>query len=108
MCSASQEWAKREHPSRHSNCINLNVLIEHPPAATRRHHIPLWLRILGLCVLVALAAGIVLLAVNWPFSQEAMTRALQEATSRPVRIGRFHSLYFPPGCMAENIQVLHN
>jgi hypothetical protein len=84
------------------------VLIERPPAATRRHHIPVWLRVLGICVLVVLALGIVLLALHWPFSQEAMTRALQEATSRPVRIGKFHSSYFPPGCMAENIQVLHN
>jgi hypothetical protein len=84
------------------------VLIERPPAATRHLHIPLWLRIVGIGVLVAVATAIAVLAAKWPFTQDAMTRALQEATSRPVRIGRFHQSYFPPGCMAEDIRVLHN
>ena len=49
-----------------------------------------------------------MLATHWPFSRDAMTRALEEATSRPVEIGSFRSSYFPPGCMAENVRVLHN
>src|SRR4051794_19295847 len=85
-----------------------SVLIERPPAATRHRHVPLWMRITGIAVLVALAVVIFLLATNWPFSQDAMTRAIQEATSRPVRIGKFHQSYFPPGCMAEDVSVLHN
>src|SRR4051794_25048996 len=88
--------------------MSLGVLIERPPAATHRHHAPRWLRIVGVLVLGVLAVGVVLLATNWPFTQDAITRALQEATARPVRIGNFHKSYFPPGCMAEDIQVLHN
>jgi hypothetical protein len=84
------------------------VLIERAPAPTHRHHLPQWLRILGICVLVILVGGIVVLATHWPFSRDAMTRALEEATSRPVEIGSFRSSYFPPGCMAENVRVLHN
>ena len=84
------------------------MLIERPPATTHRHHIPLWLRIVGLCVLAALTVAIVLLATHWPFTKDAMTRALQAATSRPVRIGAFHKSYFPPGCLAEDVRILHN
>jgi hypothetical protein len=85
------------------------MLIERPPAATHHHHhIPRWLRIVGICFFGIIIASIVVLATHWPFSREAMTRALEEATSRPVEIGAFHQSYFPPGCMAENVRVLHN
>ena len=77
--------------------IRVGVLVERPPVATPgRHHLPVWLRIVGLCILAVIAVGVVLLAAKWPFTQDAMTRALQEATSRPVRIGKFHQSYFPP------------
>src|SRR5689334_10492818 len=62
----------------------------------------------GLCVLGAVVAGIVVLATHWPFSRDQITKALEEATSRPVEIGAVRQSYFPPGCMAENIRVLHN
>jgi hypothetical protein len=86
------------------------VLIERPPAATARHprRIPRWLRIVGLCVAAVPIVGIVILATHWPFSEDAMRRAIREATSRPVEIGAFHTSYFPPGCLAENVRVLHN
>jgi hypothetical protein len=87
------------------------VLIERPPATATHgygRHVPKWLRIVGICVFGAITAAIAVLATHWPFSQDAMTRALEEATSRPVEIGAFHQSYFPPGCMAENIRVLHN
>jgi hypothetical protein len=73
---------------------------------TGRHHVPLWLKIIAGCIVGLVAAGIVVLATHWPFSRDAMTRALQEATSRPVEIGGFSQSYFPPGCVAENVRVL--
>lgn len=79
-----------------------------PAAATRRRKIPRALRWTGFGLASLIIAGIVLLATHWPFSREAMTRAIQEATSRPVQIGAFRQSYFPPGCLAENIRVLHN
>jgi hypothetical protein len=82
------------------------MLIERPPAVRRhKHHIPRWPRILGFCIFGLIVLGIVVLATHWPFSREAVTRALEAATGRPVEIGAFHSSYFPPGCMAENIRV---
>jgi hypothetical protein len=83
------------------------VLIESATASKRhKHHIPRWVRIVGLCFFALLALSIVLLATHWPFSRDAMKKALQEATGRPVEIGAFHQSYLPPGCMAENIRVL--
>lgn len=52
--------------------------------------------------------GIVILRAKWPFTRREITNALQHATSRPVQIGAFRETYFPPGCVAENIRVLHN
>jgi hypothetical protein len=69
--------------------------------------VPRWRWILGLGVLAALIVGIVILATKWPFTRDAIARAIREATARPVEIGAFRSSYFPPGCVAENVRVLH-
>src|SRR6188474_893715 len=95
-----------ENSNRPLNCSTASVLIEHPPATAGNRRTPKWVWIVGLCFVVALTLGIVILATHWPFSRDAITRALQEATSRPVRIGGFRSTYFPPGCIAENVRVL--
>jgi hypothetical protein len=71
----------------------------------QRHRVA---RIVGLGLVASLTIGIVILAAKWPFTRDAITRALQKATSRPVQIGAFRQTYFPPGCVAENIRVLHN
>ncbi len=86
------------------------MLIERPGPAVRssRRKIPRALRWFGAGLALLIIAGIVLLATHWPFSRDAMTRAIQEATSRPVRIGAFRQSYFPPGCLAEDVRVLHN
>src|SRR5690349_15992748 len=59
-------------------------------------------------VLLAVAAGVgvlvVLLAVNWPFTRQAITRQLEDASGTRVEIGGFRSTYFPyPGCVADNV-----
>ena len=63
-----------------------------------------WLFV-GLIVLGAIiGAAAVLLAVKWPFTQERVTKRLQDATATTVRIGSFHAQYFPhPGCIARDV-----
>ena len=83
------------------------MLIERAPAA--RHSIgPKWLWISGIVTLAAVLAGIGVLATHWPFTRENLTRALESATGRPVQIGTFTPSYFPPGCTAGQVRVLHN
>ncbi len=50
---------------------------------------------------------VVLLAWNWPFTQQAVTKALQDRFARTVQIRRFRKTYFPPGCVAEGVSFLH-
>lgn len=85
------------------------MLMERPHAAAAvSRRVPRWLWLSGLCVLVAVTLGIVILATHWPFSREAISSALEHATSRPVRIGDFRTTWFPPGCVAENVRIVHN
>lgn len=59
----------------------------------------------GLIVLGAIiVAAAILLAVKWPFTQERVTKRLQDATATTVRMGSFHAQYFPhPGCIARDV-----
>ena len=58
-------------------------------------------------VTAGVAVGAVLLAMNWPFTQTAVTKALEDRFARDVKIQNFRSTYFPPGCVAEGIEFLH-
>jgi hypothetical protein len=50
---------------------------------------------------------LVVIALNWPFTQQAVIDALQERSLRSVTIGHFYRTYFPPGCVAEDVRFLH-
>ncbi len=63
-----------------------------------------WLPVL-LAAAAAIYAGII--ALNWPFTEQALIDALQERSLRTVTIGQFKRTYFPPGCTAEDIRFLH-
>lgn len=56
-----------------------------------------------------LAAGVyaTIIALNWPFEKQAIIEVLQERSARQITIGKFYKTYFPPGCVAENINFLH-
>ena len=59
---------------------------------------------------VAIAAVMVYIAVvamNWPFTQQAVINLLQQRSLRAVTVGRFYRTYFPPGCIAEDVRFLH-
>jgi len=51
--------------------------------------------------------GAILLTLNWPFTEAAINKTLQDRFARDVRIGKFRVTYFPPGCVAEGIDFLH-
>lgn len=78
------------------------------PRATNRHKVPKWLWLTGAVVFTGIAAGVVVLATHWPFTQAAITEALEEASGRRVQIRTFSNSYFPPGCTAEGIRFLRH
>jgi len=58
--------------------------------------------LIAVCAVAGILIG--LLAANWPFSREAITKKLERASSAQVQIRGFHTTYFPyPGCVAENV-----
>ena len=68
-----------------------------------------------LIVRVALAAvviflgAVVVLALRWPFSQQAVLKELETASQSRVDVGAFHGTYFPrPGCILEHVTFQHN
>jgi hypothetical protein len=66
----------------------------------------LWLLIGSSLVLIA-GFALIALAWNWPFTQKAVTKALQDRFARTVQIRSFRKTYFPPGCVAEGVSFLH-
>jgi AsmA-like C-terminal region len=57
-------------------------------------------------VFMGTAAAAILLTVNWPFTETAIAKTLQNRFARDVRIGKFRVTYFPPGCVAEEVDFL--
>jgi AsmA-like C-terminal region len=66
-----------------------------------------WILISAAVLAVAVASGAIVLALNWPFTQAAVTKALADRFARNVKISKFRITYFPPGCVAEGIEFLH-
>ena len=72
-----------------------------------RNGVRRWILVSAAVLVVAVAVGAILLALNWPFTQTAVTKALEDRFARDVKIHKFRSTYFPPGCVAEGIEFLH-
>jgi hypothetical protein len=70
--------------------------------------LPRWIKIGGLVAVVAIAGGVVLLLIRWPFKQEIIVKALQERFSSTVELKTFHWTYFPPGCVADGLTFRRN
>jgi len=67
----------------------------------------LWVIAVAAFVLLGLSAFAFLLR-DWPFTEEAVVKSLEEASSSKVQIGSFHTSYFPrPGCVAQNVVFRH-
>jgi hypothetical protein len=67
-----------------------------------------WLWTLGAVLFGVIAVAIVLLATHWPFTEKAITQALEASSGRPVQIRTFSKTYFPPGCIVEGIRFLRH
>ncbi len=75
--------------------------------STSRGVLRRWIFVSAALAGVGVASGAILLALNWPFTQTALTKALEDRFARDVKIREFRSTYFPPGCVAEGIEFLH-
>src|ERR1039458_3176291 len=84
------------------------MLIEQSPVVRRRSRLPKWLWVIGALFLGVIALATVLLATHWPFTETAVTQALEAASGRDVRIRTFSQTYFPPGCIAGGISFLRH
>jgi hypothetical protein len=49
----------------------------------------------------------VLPASAWPFSKNSVLRDLAEATDSSVTAARYHTTYFPPGCILVGVEFRH-
>jgi hypothetical protein len=66
-----------------------------------------WWLIIGASLIVIAGIVLIVLAWNWPFTQQAVTKALQDRFARTVQIRGFRKTYFPPGCVAEGVSLQH-
>src|SRR5579871_6008179 len=63
--------------------------------------------IILICLAGCACVLLVVLAVMWPFTRNAMIKRLEQASSAKVQMRGFHSTYFPyPGCVAEEVVFL--
>src|ERR1017187_8775375 len=66
-----------------------------------------WWLMIGASLIGIAAIVVIVLACKWPFTQKAVTKALQDRFARTVQIRSFRKTYFPPGCVAEGVSFLH-
>jgi hypothetical protein len=64
----------------------------------------LWLPVL---LIAGAIVYIAVIAMNWPFREQAVINVLEQRSLRTVTVGRFYRTYFPPGCTAEDVRFLH-
>ena len=66
-----------------------------------------WIFLSAALAAAGVASCAIVLSLNWPFTQTAVTKTLEDRFARDVKIRKFRSTYFPPGCVAEGIEFLH-
>lgn len=66
-----------------------------------------WWLIIGASLIVVAAIVAIVLACKWPYTQQAVTTALQDRFAPTVQIRSFRKTYFPPGCVAEGVSFQH-
>jgi hypothetical protein len=78
-----------------------------PAKGSTNHAVSRWFLIGAAVVAGGLALAGILLALNWPFTEAAVTKTLEDRFARQVKIHKFRGTYFPPGCVAEGVDFLH-
>jgi AsmA-like C-terminal region len=74
-----------------------------PPRLNQRRSFLVLYVALGIVLAVIIIAAI-LLHIYWPFTQSAVIKSLEDASSSRVTLKNFHATYFPyPGCVAEDV-----
>jgi hypothetical protein len=63
--------------------------------------------IVAASILLAVVAAFVVLALKWPFTEGSVRETLEHRFARQVVIHGFHQTWFPPGCIAEDVEFLH-
>lgn len=87
-------------------CVKVgNMTIPNGPVANRI--LRRWILASVSVLAIGLALAVILLSLNWPFTQAAVTKALQDRSAREVKIRNFRNTYFPPGCVAQGVEFLH-
>jgi hypothetical protein len=66
-----------------------------------------WWLVVGASLIVIAGIVVIVLACKWPYTQQAVTKALQDRFARNVQIRSFRKTFFPPGCVAEGVSLLH-
>src|ERR1700693_3537914 len=62
-----------------------------------------WIKIGAGVVLIAIAIAAVVIATHWPFTQDSVVQALEQAFASSVELKSFHVTYFAPGCVIEGV-----
>jgi hypothetical protein len=86
------------------------TVLQSPPQSVKQPPYPRrlgWARWIAAAIASLVTIYLAVVAMNWPFTQQAVIDALQERSLRTVTIGHFYRTYFPPGCTAEDIRFLH-
>jgi hypothetical protein len=82
---------------------NMTTATSHPGNRVLRRRILVAASVIAIGIL-----GVaIVLSLNWPFTQAAVTKALQDRFARDVKIRNFHKTFFPPGCVAQGVEFLH-
>jgi hypothetical protein len=85
--------------------ITSNSQTKRPRGESRRRR---WIWVLLASVLIGIPAFYaIVFYIYWPFTKQDVISVLQERSLRSVTIAKFHTSYFPPGCVAEGIKFLH-
>lgn len=66
-----------------------------------------WWLIIGAPLVIIAGIVIIALACKWPYTQQALTKTLQDRFARTVQIRSFRKTFFPPGCVAEGVSFEH-
>ena len=75
--------------------------------STGKDLLRIWILTGAVITAAGIALGVILVALNWPFTQPAVTKALGDRFASDVRVRSFRNTWFPPGCVAEDIEFLN-
>ncbi len=69
---------------------------------------PRWSKIGIVVVFIAMGIAAVVIATHWPFTQAAVTQALEQNFASTVEVKTFRVSYFAPGCVMEGVTLRRN